>query len=1029
MSDRLGHAEWVSPAELAGRYPYAEGDFWLGREPISGTPLGHTDNRHILLCSGTRAGKGTTTIINNLCLWPGSVVVVDPKGENATVTASRRGSGSEYCEGMGQEVQVLDPFGAADVPEEVRSRFNPLDALDPSSLSVIDQAGQVADAIVMANKQAKDTFWDDSARSMVKGVILHVITSPMFEGRRTLLTVRDLISRGDHEGVAILREDGVDKLPSAHALLWQAMSRNESLNGVIAGIGDKLANLVLADQKLFQSMLQSVDRQTEFLDSPRMRSCVEASDFDLDDLKRSAKGLSLYLCLPEGLMGEHFRWLRMMLTLIVQAVERDKAAPRTGHNVLMVMDEFLGLERIKPIERAASYIAGYGLTMMFVVQGLSRLKDVYDHAWEELVGNCGLRIFFGVDDQFTREYASKLIGDTEVRPQVSTIGTTEGTNESTTRGTSTSRTEGESSGSSFGRSASVSESTSLSTTEGQNRSTTEGTGRSVTEGRNTSVTDGISQTDGWNESSTRGTNWSKNKGTSRNSGQSHNASWSPNPLLLRETAKFLPLVRENETANYGSNTSIGRTDGTSWGGSQSLQSGRSGSRGMSRSNTEGLSESVTDSQNRSITTGESFSKTQGRSLSNTESESITETMGRSRSLTDGTSTATTTGSSSSTSESTAETVHKRRLIAPEDVGHRFDRPEDGEPGWALVLIGGKRPAVVQRTPYYSDPMFAWLFDPHPNHATPTRLVGPIDIHVRESGKQEASLATVRWLHAEGETVKRGEPLFVAKVQPCTFPEIDDVLYLSKAEDEHGIMLPTIDLGDQTVIARSRHPDHRTVEVAIPSPVTGVLMRRAVDDGETLPRDERYAVVETNHRRHLVESGEELDCPFTRLRAFKAASWDVRHRVEKLEFAKMDAEREAKAEQERRETEAMEARRRDEEEQRRRMDEEAEAASRRERARRSFVEQDLLSDELKQIIASGSCVVATAVVFIALDLLTPISVPMPVAIVAMVIASGIFYKITDRVLDRREEHKKRTRADQWDAMGEGQQDRRSERYNR
>ena len=447
MSDRLGHAEWVSPAELAGRYPYVEGAFWLGRDPISGTPLGHTDNRHILLCSGTRAGKGPTTIINNLCLWPGSVVVVDPKGENATVTASRRGPGSEYCEGMGQEVHVLDPFGAADVPDEVRSRFNPLDALDPDSPSVIDQAGQVAAAIVMVNKQSKETFWDQSARMKVKGVILHVITSPIFEGRRTLLTVRDLISRGDHEGVTILREDGVAKLPSAHALLWQAMSRNESLNGVIAGIGDKLANLVLADQKLFQSMLQSVDRQTEFLDSPRMRSCVEASDFDLDDLKRSAEGLSLYLCLPEGLMGEHFRWLRMMLTLIVQTMERDKVLPRTGHNVLMVMDEFLGLERIQPIERAASFIASYGLTMMFVVQGLSGLKGTYEDRWEELVGNCGLRVFFGVDDHFTREYVSKLIGDTEVRPTVSTTGSTEGSNESMTRGTSTSRTEGESTGS------------------------------------------------------------------------------------------------------------------------------------------------------------------------------------------------------------------------------------------------------------------------------------------------------------------------------------------------------------------------------------------------------------------------------------------------------------------------------------------------------------------------------------------------------------------------------------------------------
>ena len=30
--------------------------------------------------SGSRGGKGTSSIVNNLIVWPGSVCVVDPKG-------------------------------------------------------------------------------------------------------------------------------------------------------------------------------------------------------------------------------------------------------------------------------------------------------------------------------------------------------------------------------------------------------------------------------------------------------------------------------------------------------------------------------------------------------------------------------------------------------------------------------------------------------------------------------------------------------------------------------------------------------------------------------------------------------------------------------------------------------------------------------------------------------------------------------------------------------------------------------------
>jgi len=50
------------------------------------------DNRHIILLAGTRAGKGVSIIIPNL-LFEGerSVFVLDPKGENATLTCHRRG--------------------------------------------------------------------------------------------------------------------------------------------------------------------------------------------------------------------------------------------------------------------------------------------------------------------------------------------------------------------------------------------------------------------------------------------------------------------------------------------------------------------------------------------------------------------------------------------------------------------------------------------------------------------------------------------------------------------------------------------------------------------------------------------------------------------------------------------------------------------------------------------------------------------------------------------------------------------------
>jgi type IV secretory pathway TraG/TraD family ATPase VirD4 len=91
MSDRLGTAQWEDPAVVVQRYPFTQGKFWLVRAD-DGTAIGYSDDRHICLVSGSRGGKGTSVILNNLCFWPGSAIVVDPKGENATVTAARRGT-------------------------------------------------------------------------------------------------------------------------------------------------------------------------------------------------------------------------------------------------------------------------------------------------------------------------------------------------------------------------------------------------------------------------------------------------------------------------------------------------------------------------------------------------------------------------------------------------------------------------------------------------------------------------------------------------------------------------------------------------------------------------------------------------------------------------------------------------------------------------------------------------------------------------------------------------------------------------
>ncbi|MEM6852893.1 MAG: type IV secretory system conjugative DNA transfer family protein [Planctomycetota bacterium] len=528
-------------------FPHEEGRFWLGRAPGSeaAEPLGFGDDRHVLLVSGSRSGKGTTTIIPNLLLWPGSVVVVDPKGENASVAASRRGQGSEYAAGMGQKVYVLDPFRVARIDEGYRACFNPLDALDPDDPGTVDEAGRLADALVVINPNSNDPFWDQSARTLVKGLVLHVLTAPEYEGRRNLVTVRSLLTRGDQEGVTALRDElGEEDVPTPHALLWESIAGNDAFDGVVAGIGEGMASVAASSPKTFESVLQVASRNTEFLDSPGMRACLASSDFSLADLKADPDGVSLFLSLPQRYMGEHFRWLRMMISLITAEVEARPGQPVTGHRILMVLDEFAGLKKLEAIQNAVAQVAGYGLKLFFVLQSLEQLKETYKDGWETFLSNASLKLFFGLDDQFSRKYVSEFIGETEIIRTTRTESEAEGENRSRTRG----------------------------------RSTTKGTSESTNTGES------------YGESSSFN--------TSRNRGKSRSAK--SLPLYLHNTAHVLKgLVGQVEAgSNFG--TSEGESKGTNLNRSWGKTTGISESVTLSESETYGQSKTTTEGTNEGI---------------------------------------------------------------------------------------------------------------------------------------------------------------------------------------------------------------------------------------------------------------------------------------------------------------------------------------------------------------------------------------------------------------------------------------------
>jgi Type IV secretory system Conjugative DNA transfer/Bacterial SH3 domain len=363
-------------------------------------------------------------------------------------------------------------------------------------------------SVVYLTTDAMPSYWEEAARNLIKGLILHVLSAAYLREHRNLVTVRRLLTQGDWLTLEELRDAGDgDDMPSAFEVLWSRMRRNPAFNGVVAGVGEQMIGMA---DKQRSGVLESARTNTEFLDSIPMQRLLETSDFDLGELKTNPQGLTVYLTLPQRFMETHYRWLRLMIVLAVGEMERIKGRPATGHPTLFLLDEFAGLKRMEVIENAAAQAAGFGIKFLFVVQNLPQLQDLYDKSWETFFGNSGLKLFFHIDDDFTKNYLSRQLGEVETLRQTQSGSQSQSTNRSTTDGQSFSTNTGTSSGVTAGSSTGHSRNygrfftlflTGRGSQSGENwsSSTTQNWGRSASTSLSTSQSAGDSTTSGWGE--------------------------------------------------------------------------------------------------------------------------------------------------------------------------------------------------------------------------------------------------------------------------------------------------------------------------------------------------------------------------------------------------------------------------------------------------------------------------------------------------------------------------------------------------
>lgn len=101
--------------------------------------------------------------------------------------------------------------------------------------------------------------------------------------------------------------------------------------------------------------------------------------------------------------------------LLQQAIDlQTRRLPEDEHGepqLLIVLDEFARLGRAMMLAHGFSFLAGYGIRLLAVLQSPSQLREAYgDHLADEIMANCGVEVVFAPKDIRLAQALSERLG-------------------------------------------------------------------------------------------------------------------------------------------------------------------------------------------------------------------------------------------------------------------------------------------------------------------------------------------------------------------------------------------------------------------------------------------------------------------------------------------------------------------------------------------------------------------------------------------------------------------------------------------
>lgn len=333
----------------------------------NGRYLTYGGYQFVILAAPTRSGKGVGIVVPNCLNYSDSLVVLDIKGENFDITSGFRAK-------HGQKVYLFAPFDEAGVTH----RYNPLEYISDDPAQRLGDIDAIGTALYSGGNQ-NDKFWSENAKDLFRGLCLFVL-----ERKDLPKTFGEILRQASGKGKP-LKEYIFEELKKAQDTghpfsnacidcLNRVLSNSENtLAGIVATFGTPLL--------IFQN--------------PRVDLATSANDFDLREVRRER--MSIYFKMPPNKLKEGSVLVNLFFDQLLNLNTRvlpsqDKTLK---HQCLVLLDEMTSIGKVAMIAQAVSYMAGYNMRLLTIIQNKSQLEDVYGKAGAlTLLSNHALMVMY-----------------------------------------------------------------------------------------------------------------------------------------------------------------------------------------------------------------------------------------------------------------------------------------------------------------------------------------------------------------------------------------------------------------------------------------------------------------------------------------------------------------------------------------------------------------------------------------------------------------------------------------------------------